>query len=164
MYWLGTHRWCPWALCKCHDRLSLSSFIPTLFLLLLCYILLPCVLGNVCLLQREACVGFWACITFFFSSLHGMRIIQIRASSHVAHWVPILAISLLFHGPVGHVGPLGSLALSLVFPDPLVSFLPLILPMGQLAVIPAMLAHWTCYLFSWASSAHLLHLYLSFFP
>ena len=100
----------------------------------------------------------------FFLSLRGMRIVQIRASSHVAHWVPILAISLLFHGPVGHVGPLGSLALSSVFPDPLVSSLPLILPMGQLAIIPAMLAHWTCYLFSWASSAHLLHLYVSFFP
>ena len=129
-------------MCKCHDRLSLSSFIPTLFLPFLCYILLPRVLGNVCLLQREACVGFWACITFFLS-LRGMRIVQIRASSHVAHWVPILAISLLFHGPVGHVGPLGSLALPSVFPDPLVSSLPLILPMGQLAIIPAMLAHWT---------------------
>ena len=30
--------------------------------------------------------------------------------------------------------------------------------MGLLAVILAMLAHWACYLFSWASLACLLHL------
>ena len=63
-----------------------------------------------------------------------------------------------------HVGPLGLLPLFLGFLAPLISSLPLILLMGLLTVIPAMLAHWTCYLFSWASLAHLLYLYLSFFP
>ena len=70
--------------------------------------------------------------------------------------------------PVGcyscHVGPLGLLLLFLGFLGPLASSLPLILPMGLLAVMPAMSAHWTCYLFSWASSAYLFHLYLVFFP
>ena len=68
-----------------------------------------------------------------FSFLHGMGIVQTRASARIAHWVPIPAI-------------------------------PLILLMGLLAVIPAMLARWACYLFSWASLAHLLNLYLLVFP
>ena len=83
------------------------------------------------------------------------------------------------HGHVGcyscHVGPFGLLPLFLGFLDSLTSSLslvlpmltsslPLILPMGLLAVILAMLVHWACYLFSWASLAHLLHLYLLFFP
>ena len=38
--------------------------------------------------------------------------------------------------------------------------LPLVVPMGPLVVIPAMLAHWAFYLFSWDSTAHLLYFYL----
>ena len=72
------------------------------------------------------------------------------------------------YGSVGcyscHVGPLVLLLLFLGFLGPLASSLPLILPMGLVAIIPVMSAHWTCYLFSWASSAHLFHLYLLFFP
>ena len=45
---------------------------------------------------------------------------------------------------------LGSLPLSLGFLDLITSFLPLIVPMGLLAVILAMLTHWTYYLFLWA--------------
>ena len=63
-----------------------------------------------------------------------------------------------------HVGPLGLLPLSLVFLGLFTSSLPLILPMSLLAFILAMLAYWACYLFPWISSAHLLHLYLLFFP
>ena len=72
------------------------------------------------------------------------------------------------HGPAGcyscHVGPLDLLPLFLGFLDPLTSFLLLIPPMGLLPVIPAMLAYWACYLFSWTSSPRLLHLYLLLFP
>ena len=133
----------PWALCECQYCLGLSSFIPTPFLPLLCRILLPRVLGKVCLLQREACVDFWACIT-----LHGTGIAQTRASVRVAHWEPIPTIPFPFHGPTGHVDPLGLLPFSLGFPSPLSSSFLLILPMGLLAVIPVTLAHWACYLFS----------------
>ena len=103
-------------------------------------------------------MGFWACIT-----LCETGIAQTRASIHIAHWVPIPAISFPFHGPVGHVGPLGPLPLSLGFLSPLISFLSLILPMGLLTVIPVMLAHWACYLFSWTSPTQLLLLYFLFF-
>ena len=163
----------PWALCECQYCLGLSSFIPTPFLPLLCRILLPRVLGKVCLLQREACVDFWACIT-----LHGTGIAQTRVSvlvahwepiptipfpfhgptGHVAHWEPIPTIPFPFHGPTGHVDPLGLLPFSLGFPSPLSSSFLLILPMGLLAVIPVTLAHWACYLFSWASLTHYFHL------
>jgi len=101
---------------------------------------------------------------YLFLSLHGMGIVQTRAFARIAHWVPIPVISLPFHGLVGHVGQLGLLPLSLGFLGPITSSLPLILLMGLLAVILAMLAHWACYLFSWASSTHLLHFYFLFLP
>ena len=128
-------------------------------LALLHHILLPHMLGKVCLLRCGACLGFWACIT-----LRETGIAQTRAFVCIARWVPIPAISFPFHGPTGHVGPLGLLPLSLGFPGLFTSYLPLILPMGLLAIIPIMLAHWACYLFSWASSTPLLYLYLLSFP
>ena len=68
------------------------------------------------------------------------------------------------YGPVGchscHVSSLGLLPLSLGFPSPIVLLLPLVVPIGLLAVILAMLAHWACYLFPWASLAQLLYFYL----
>ena len=71
-------------------------------------------------------------------------------------------------GPVSchscHVGLLGLLPLFLGFLSRLTSSLPLILPMGLLAVTLVMLVHWACYLFSLASPVHLLLLYLLFFP
>ena len=76
-----------------------------------------------------------------FSSLRGIGIVQTRASARIAHWVPVPTISLQSHGPVGYVSPLGLLPFSLDFPGPLTSSLPLILPMGLLAVLPAMLAY-----------------------
>ena len=45
---------------------------------------------------------------------------------------------------------------------PITSFLAV--PMGLLAVILAMLAHWVYYLFSRASTTHLLYFYLFHFP
>ena len=149
-------------MCECHYHLRLSFFIPTPFPPLLHRILLLHVLGNVCLLRREGCLGYWDCITFL--SLLGMVIVQTRAFAHIAHWVPILTIPLPFHGLVGHVGPLGLLPLFLGFSSSFTSPLLLILPIGLLAVIPTMLTHWACYLFFWASLTHLLHLYLLFFP
>ena len=59
-----------------------------------------------------------------------------------------------------HVCPLSFLALFLGFHDPFTLLLPLVVPMGPLVVIPAMLAHWTFYLFFWASTTHLLYFYL----
>ena len=76
-----------------------------------------------------------------FSSLHGIGIVQTRAFARIAHWVPVPAISLPSHGLASYVGPLGLLPLSLDFPGPLTSSLPLILPMGLLAVLSAMLAY-----------------------
>ena len=63
-----------------------------------------------------------------------------------------------------HVDTLGLLPLSLGFPSPFALLLPLVMPMSLLVVIPAMLAYWAYYLFSWASSAHLLCLYLLLCP
>ena len=55
------------------------------------------------------------------------------------------------YGPIGchpcHVGPLGLLPLSLGFFNPFTLLLPLVVPMGLLAIIPTMLAHWAYYLF-----------------
>ena len=59
------------------------------------------------------------------------------------------------HGPTGcyssHASSLSLLPLFLGFLGPLISYLPLILHINPLAIIPAMLAHWACYLFSWAT-------------
>ena len=99
-----------------------------------------------------------------FSSFHGMGIVQTRVFARIAHWVPISAIPLSFHGLDGHTGPLSLLLLSLGFLGPFTSSLPLILSISLLAVILAMLTHWACYLFSWTSLTDLLHLYLLFFP
>jgi len=72
------------------------------------------------------------------------------------------------YGHVGcqsyHVGPLGLLPLSLSFLGPFTLHLSLINPMGLLATIPAMLAHWVYYLYLWASLTHLLYLYLLLIP
>ena len=56
-----------------------------------------------------------------------------------------------------HVGSLSLLPLFLGFPDLIALLLPLIVPMGLLAVISAMLAHWTCYLFPWDSPTQLFY-------
>ena len=151
----------PWALYECHYRLGLFSFIPMSFLLLLRSFLLPHILGDVCLLWREACVSFWDCIAFFVLSWNG----HFPDKGHYPY-SPLGSYSCHFFSfPWArcHVGPLGSLPLSLGFTGPLISFLPLILSMGLLAINSIMLAHWACYLFSWASLVLLFHLYLLFF-
>ena len=99
-----------------------------------------------------------------YITLRETGIAQTRASVCTAHWAPNPANPFSFQGPTGHVGPLGLLLLSLGFLGPHTLSLPFILPMGLLIVIPAMLARWACYLFSWASSARLLLLYLLFLP
>ena len=59
--------------------------------------------------------------------------------------------SYYIHGPISchsyHVGLLGLSFLSLGFHSPFTLLLPLIMPMGLLAIISAMLAHWANYLF-----------------
>ena len=55
-----------------------------------------------------------------------------------------------------HVGPLDLLPLFLGFHGPFTLLLPFIVPMGLLAVILVILAHWIYYLFSWAFTAQLL--------
>ena len=45
-----------------------------------------------------------------------------------------------------HVGPLALLPFYLGFPCPFALLLPLVVPMGLLAIIPTMLAHWAYYL------------------
>ena len=59
-----------------------------------------------------------------------------------------------------HVGPLGSLPLFLGFHNSFTLLLPLVMHKGLLAVILAMLAHRDFYLFSWASTTHLLYSYI----
>ena len=62
-----------------------------------------------------------------------------------------------------HVGPLGLLPPPLSLLSPFVLLLPIVLPMGLMAVILAMLAHWVYYLLPWTSLAHLLYFYLLLF-
>ena len=63
-----------------------------------------------------------------------------------------------------HAGSLDLLPLFLGFHNPFALLLPLVVAMSLLAVIPAMLAHWVYYLFSWASTTHLLYFYLLLCP
>ena len=60
--------------------------------------------------------------------------------------------------------PIGFITLLLGFPGPFTLLLSFIMSMGLLTVIPTTLAHWVYYLFSWASSAHLLYFYHLLFP
>ena len=63
-----------------------------------------------------------------------------------------------------HSGSLDLLPLFLGFHNPFALLLPLVVPMSLLAIIPAMLAHWVYYLFSWVFTAHLLYFYLLLCP
>ena len=63
-----------------------------------------------------------------------------------------------------HAGSLDLLPLFLRFHGPFALLLPLVVPMSLLAVISAMLAHWVCYLYSWASIAYLLYFYFLLCP
>ena len=116
---------------------------PTIGLLLLLFIFVPC--SWACWLPFLPCwsVGF---VTSF---------IGLPRSNYYTF------TSCCAYGPVGchscHVSSLGLLPFSLGFPGPIVLLLPLVVPIGLLAVILAMLAHWACYLFPWASLAQLLY-------
>ena len=55
-----------------------------------------------------------------------------------------------------HIGPLGFLPLLLGFHGPFTLLLPLVVPVGLLAIIPIIVAHWAFYLFSWVFIVHLL--------
>ena len=212
MYWLGTRKWCPGpyasatAIQVCllsfprHFCRSCAAFFCHLYRVMFVF----------CGVRHVWAFGLALPLSF----LRGMGIVQTRAFTHIAHWVPIPVIPLilpmglpvviptmlahwacylfsqasqahLFHlyllffprvcqllflscWPIGlatsFLGPLGLLPLFLGFLSSLTLSLPLILSMGLLAVILVMLAHWACYLFSWASLTHLLHFYLIFFP
>ena len=65
--------------------------------------------------------------------LHGLGIIWVKIFACIAHWASNSAIPLLA------------------------------LAMGLVAFSPAILTCWVCYLFTWASLAHLLYLYLLIF-
>lgn len=98
----------------------LSSFLPLILLIgLLAVILVK--------LAHWACIGLPRPVFFIFTSYssHGL------AGYHSCH-----------------ADSLGLLPLFLGFPGPLISSLSLILLISLLAVIPAMLAYRTCYLFS----------------
>ena len=77
--------------------------------------------------------------------LHGMKGMGSRACTAFSYFLMGLDIAL---------------AEALVHPArwafaPIISFLAV--PMGLLAVIPAMLAHWANHLFPWAFTTHLLY-------
>ena len=173
LYWLGTRGGALALLCAFHYPLHLSSFTPTPFLLFLpCLILLflPCLI-LLCVFYVHAYppwhggCGLFG-LYYFLLFLHGL-----------GHWLgrsPCPCSSLGFcscyfssyyaHGPIGyhscHVSPLNFLPIFLGFHNPFTLLLSLVMPMGLLVVIPAILAHYASYLFSWASKAHLLYLYL----
>ena len=112
-------------------------------------------LGFVLLPHGVKSVGSWACTTSFYSFI-GLGIVLAEAPARPTYY----SFSCHAYGLVGchsyHVGPLNLLPLPLGFHKPFTLLLPLIMPLGLLAVIPVMLAHWIYFLFSWASMAHLL--------
>ena len=95
--------------------------------------------------------GFWACITSFIPLWNGHC-----PDKGLYPYSPLGSYSChssySSYGLAGYysyyVGPLSLLPLFLGFSSPLISSLPLILAKGLLAVIPVMLAHWACHLFS----------------
>ena len=97
----------------------------------------------------------------------------------LAHWIYYLfswasTTHLLYftsccgHEPTGchscHVGSLGLLPLFLGFHNPFALLLPLVVPIGLLAIILVLLAHWVYSLFSWVSTAHLLYFFILLCP
>ena len=106
----------------------------------------------------------WALQPPFVS--HGLGIAWVEALAHLAHWTSTFCYSFSCnaYGPAGclfcHIGPLGLLLPFLGFNGPFALPLSLINPMGLLAAIPAMLAHWVYSLFPLASLARLHCLYL----
>ena len=94
-------------------------------------------------------------IGFITSSLGLLRSIYFTFTSCCAH-----RLASCHSCPVG---PLGLLPIFLGFHSPFTLLFHLIVPMGLLAIVLAVLAHWVYYLFSQASTAHLLYFSLFHF-
>ena len=132
---------------SCHidplGLLSLSLDFPSLFTLLL-----PLVVPIGPLAIIPDILAHWANYLFPWASL-----------THLFYFTSCYA-----YGPAGchscHIGLLGLWSLFLGFPSSFTLLLPLVVPMGLLAIIPIILAHWAYYLFPWAFPAHLLYFYL----
>ena len=145
MYQLGTSRWCPSPLCTFHFVCVCSFLAFTPFLLLLCYLVLLYILACVYPLWHERYVGFWAHV-FFLLSHPRLGIVPAKAHALFFMVMGLLAINLVIL--------LHCVCHDLVLP------LLLITPMGLLAGVPTILAHWPINSLQWASLVHLLHLYL----
>ena len=167
MYWPNTSRWCL-APCACTTTIYV------------CLLLLPrhSYHSYVILL----CSAYK--VVFISFGVRGVRAFGLTLPSFVPPWTRYSLSKGIYlyspldfhfchfscpsHRPYGcqsfPIGPLGLLPFSLGFLAPSVLSLPLIPPTNLLAVIPAMLAPWACYLFPWASSAYLFYLYLLFLP
>ena len=148
-------------MCSFYYPLHLSSFAPMPFLLFL-----PCII--------LLCVSY-VCTYPPWDEGHGLKGLHcfFILPRGLVHWLdrsscpfnplgfcPYCFSFYYAHGPTGchfyHVGPLGFLPLFMGFHGPFTLLLPIVVLMGLLAIIPAIMAHWPFYLFSWASMAHLL--------
>ena len=163
LYWLGTRGWCSGA--------SVCIPLPSAFVFFYSYTIFAILTmsHSVVLAMSHSAV----CLLCSCLSSMAWRVWAFR----LGHWLgrspcpcsPLGFCSYYFssyyaHGPIGyhscHVSPLNFLPIFLGFHNPFTLLLSLVMPMGLLVVIPAILAHYAFYLFSWASKAHLLYLYL----
>ena len=145
-------------MCVCHYHLHLPPFAPMPFMAFQCRPLLLCILGRVCLLWRGGVWDFGLTLPSFILPWIGYCL-----GKSIYPYSPLgfhFCHCSSSHGHVGCVDPLGLLPLSLGFLGLFTLSLAFTPSMNLVANILAMLAHWTCYLFSKASSAYLLYLYL----
>jgi len=127
------------------------------------------------LAEAPAYPAHWAsiCVAHFLAMPMGLLNVIFAM---LAHWIYTSSLGLLqsiyftftsccAHRPASchscHVGPLGLLPIFLGFHSPFTLLFHLIVPMGLLAVVLVVLAHWVYYLFSWVSTAHLLYFHSS---
>ena len=142
-------------MCEFHSIYVSLLQLVTQFLPLLRYIVLLCVLVYVCPLWLEGCVGSWAHV-FFLLSLLKQGIVQAKAFVSIAYWAHTLVFLLYGYRPL----TINLVILLHCVCHDLVLSLLLITPMGLLASVPTVLAHWPINSLQWASLVHLLHLYL----
>ena len=148
-------------MCLFYYLLHLSSFASTPFLLFLPCIILLCV-SCVCTYPlRDEGHGLKGLHCFFILP-HGLVHWLDRNSYpfNLLGFCPYCFSFYYAYRPTGchfyNIGLLGFLSLFLGFHGPFTLLLPISVLVGLLAIIPAILAHWDFYLFSWASMAHLL--------
>ena len=144
------------------------------FMPLLHCILLPRVLDNVCLLWRETCVGFWACITLFCPFLSflflSMSLLAMLAIGLITSFLRLprptylIFTSYSSHGPAGcyscHIGLLGLLPLFLGFLFLRWAYCLLFLPCWPIGIATSLLGlpHLAYFMFtSYSSHGHVGH-------